>query len=145
MSPQLAQLMVVMAVTMAVVGLPLVVLGGVLRGRIKRFNARAVSVLASVVANERRYSTSGAINRWIHIPLVEFATQQGQPVRVTGLGQSDPVPLGTAVPLLYDPSQPNDVSFTGPRGQAGCASMFWVFGGLLLAGAIGLGVTAFVL
>ena len=68
-----------------------------------------------------------------------------QPVQVKGLGQPDPVPLGTPVPLLYDPNQPNDVSFTGPRGQAGCASMFWIFGWLLLAGAAGLGATAFAL
>jgi hypothetical protein len=145
MSPQLELLALVAAAVMALLGVPLVLIGTLVRRRIKRFNSRAVTVVGNVVDNEEHYSTSGGFNRRIYFPVVEFAPQVGGTARAKGLGQRDPVPLGTPVQLLYDPSQPEDVSFTGPKGQAGVASMLSVIGWILLLLAVGAGVAPFVL
>lgn len=145
MNQQLTQLALVAGVVMALLGVPMVLIGTIFRRRIKGFNSRAAAVMGTVVDNEQHYSTSGAYNRRIHFPLVEFVTQQGQTVRVKALGQGEPMPIGTAVQLFYDPSNADDVSFTGPRGQAGIASTLWLLGLFLLLGGLGVSVASMVL
>lgn len=126
---------------LAGLGLLLVFIGGRASIRQAAFNRRAVSTTGRVVHYEqRRTRSTGGTSRIVHYPMVEYRTQDGQVLRRLGLGQRTPGPPGTAVPVLYDPQNPTDVSFLGKRGQLGLPKILIACGVLLIAASAALGL-----
>jgi len=117
-------------------GAGLALLGFRFGGRNKQFNARAVATQGVVVGNREHYSTSSSIARRIYFPLVRYTTPTGQTLETSGPGQDAPLAEGTQLPLLFDPQEPGEVSFTGPRGSAGIASSLGIMGVVLALLAI---------
>ncbi len=68
------------------------------------FGRQAVSSTGSIV--DLRISDSGDGPN--HYPIIEFKTNQGETIRFEGLPTSPSPVKGTVVPVLYDPSDPNN-------------------------------------
>jgi hypothetical protein len=101
-------------------GLAAALLGLVFLGRNAGFNRRAVSVTGVVVGSREHYSTSRAIHRRVWFPRVRYRSGE-RDHEADAPGEDAEPALGREVPLLVDPTRPEQVSFTGPRGGAGVA------------------------
>lgn len=108
---------------------------------IRGFNRRAIAVTGNVVAIHSHRTTSGSFHRTVYVPEVEFVDRRGRAQRARGGGHAEPPPIGSPMQLLYDPKDPEQVSFHGRRGQAGLAPALSVIGLVLLV--CGLGLVAF--
>jgi hypothetical protein len=105
---------------------------------IRRFNRRAIATTSTIVAVHSHRSTSGSFDRTVYVPEVEFADRGGRPRRARAGGSSQKPSIGAKMQLLYDPKDPEQVSFRGPRGQAGIAPALSVMGLALLVCGLGL-------
>jgi Protein of unknown function (DUF3592) len=114
-----------------VVGMALALVGVVFGRRNTGFNARAIETQAKVVRHREHYSTSGASGRRIYFPEVRYTTEVGQTLEATAPGEREPLAEGTMIPLLYDPIEPSQVSFTGRRGGGGIAKVVGAMGCLI--------------
>lgn len=126
---------------LAVVGSLMLFIGARASVRQAAFNRRAIATTGRAIAwQATQTEISSGSYRTVYFPTVEYHTQAGHICRQQGLGAPQPGPEGTPIPLLYDPRDPNNVSFTGKRGQLGLAKMLVVLGAITLAAAAGLGV-----
>lgn len=135
-------LLVVLAWALFAVGVPLTLVGMRFRRRIAAFNARAVSTTGQIVGLVTRREHHGTTLYTRYYVQVAFTTGDGRRVQVSGPGHSAPMPIGSSMPLLYDPRAPEEVSFTGPRGQAGIATALALLGWTCLAAALALSIAA---
>lgn len=109
------------------------------------FGKRAVRAQGTVV--ELRYSAGVNGGRGTYAPVLEFRTQEGQPVRVESQsGDWPPVAqVGEVVPVLYDPNDPSSavVDRRDPRdrflaaGLIGVGGIAAIVGAFVLAGSLG--------
>jgi hypothetical protein len=75
--------------------------------------------------------TEGMENSTFYCPIVEFTSASGQKVRVQCLGNTQIVyPVGTSVPILYDPERPEQAGIVGEGSL-----------GIVLVNAFAVGVT----
>lgn len=124
------------AAMLLLMGVPLLALGLVFRGRNAGFNRRAVSTEGRVVGARKHRMTSTSIPRWVYFPTVRYTTDDGVELEASAPGEREPPAEGTRVPLLYDPADPEQVSFTGPRGAAGVARALAGLGCVLVLGGL---------
>ncbi len=114
-------LLLFLAGSFALMGVALLLVGLVFLRKNAGFNRRAVSAAAVVVGHREHLSTATAIHRRVYFPIVRYSTADGQAHEASAPGEADPPALGSVIPLIYDPRQPDQVSFTGPRGGGGVA------------------------
>lgn len=129
---------------LALMGVPLALLGFVFGRRHAGFNRRAARVEGAVVANREHRSTSGSFHRTIYFPTVRYTTGDGQELEAAAPGEREALAIGTRIALLYDPKRPDQVSFTGPRGSAGVARGIGGLGCLMVLAALGTACLALV-
>lgn len=127
----LSNLLLQLAVVSLALGVPIAAVGLHFRRRIRGFNARAVAAHAVVVRHEPFTSTATDPMRRMTQAWIRFTTQDGRVVEARGPTHDHvepPMPpLGSRVAVVYDPSNPDEVSIHGPRGQGGCATaMVWI-------------------
>ena len=75
---------------LALMGVPLALLGFVFGRRHAGFNRRAARVEGAVVANREHRSTSGSFHRTIYFPTVRYTTGDGQEFEATAVGNVPP-------------------------------------------------------
>lgn len=131
-----------MAGVLVLMGVPMVLLGLVVGRRASTFNARALETRGIVIGHREHTSTSGSFNRRIYFPIVRYTTKAGQTLEANAPGDREPVGNGSPISLLYDPTSPDEVSFTGPRGSMGLAKVIGVMGGLLMVSGVVMAVAA---
>ena len=129
--------LVVMAVLLVLGGVALALVGLRFRAAIRGFNARAVAA-QGVVVGSRMHRMGSGIRREVFFPQLEIRTREGASVIVDGLGEHEPPAPGAVRPVLYDPADPREASFTGPRGQARLPETLIVLGGTLVISGIAL-------
>ena len=104
-----------------------------------RFHGRAESAEGRIVgvdsAGTRTYGT-GLTGGVIYRPTVTFTTSDGREVTATSPIGTNPRPgnVGDAVPVRYDPRNPQRIRVDTVRARGGCVqSVFIAIGGALLA------------
>ena len=116
---------------LVVSGALLTLLGFALRRQVSSYNARVSLAMGRVVdCRERRsWGRSG------FVPIVEFITDYGQPVRVAGAVLATPPKPGAGVPLLYDPRRPQRVRFEQPPSSSVAGAAVFTLGFALSSAA----------
>jgi hypothetical protein len=115
----------------------LLVIGGCVSLDNLRFIDAAVTTAGTVVANQEQDVKGGVL----YVPLVKFTDQKGVAHRIEAShGVEDPIPIGTAVPVLYLPNDPANGrvggSFFWNLAQTlfGCGSIAFLVGALIVLG-----------
>jgi hypothetical protein len=113
------------AALFAAVGLALLIAGARTRAATRRFDARAVRVPGVVVELRlaRGYRGPGERSSGFWVPVLEFTTADGRPVRTAAMYGSVPAPArpGDRVQVAYDPDQPTRAQVADRRlASGGC-------------------------
>ncbi len=122
------------AAMLLAMGVPLLALGLVFRRKHAGFNRRAVAAEGRVVGVRKHRTTSTSTPYWVYFPTVRYTTDDGRDLEAVAPGEREAPAEGTPVALLYDPTDPEQVSFTGPRGSAGVARALGGVGCILVLG-----------
>jgi uncharacterized protein DUF3592 len=128
----------VVAALLVAVGLALLAAGTRTRAAARRFDARAVRVPGVVVELRlaRGYRGPGDVSSGFWVPVLEFTTADGRPIRTAAMYGSVPAPArpGDRVQVVYDPDQPTRAQVADRHlASGGCLAATTFAVGLALA------------